>query len=256
MIRALVERLPIMICPRWVQVKAQPIAIEDLLAYLLAALDLPVAASQVYEIGGPDQVSYGQIMSEYARQRGLSRWMIPVPLLTPYLSSLWLGLVTPLYARVGRKLVESLRNRRLFRTILPRRRFPYVPVHSATPLPGHWLTRSGICRNEVVGRVVVGGEAPNMGGHRYGSRLVDSRTITVATTPEQAFAPIRKIGVGLAGTTETGCGQCAVFWICSSAGLVFVAAVVIQTLCALATRSTFGESKLTSLTSGCGCMRK
>ena len=110
MIRALVERLPIMICPRWVGVKAQPIAIEDLLAYLLAALELPTSASQIYEIGGPDQVSYGQLMQEYARQRGLTRWMIPVPLLTPYLSSLWLGLVTPLYARVGRKLVESLRN--------------------------------------------------------------------------------------------------------------------------------------------------
>ena len=107
MIRALVERLPIMICPRWVQVKAQPIAIEDLLEYLRAALDLPKGTSQVYEIGGPDQASYGQIMREYARQRGLIRWMIPVPLLTPYLSSLWLGLVTPLYARVGRKLARA-----------------------------------------------------------------------------------------------------------------------------------------------------
>ena len=110
MIRALVERLPITICPKWVQVKAQPIAIEDLLAYLSAAVKLPVSASQINEIGGPDQVSYGQLMQEYARQRGLTRWMIPVPLLTPYLSSLWLGLVTPIYARVGRKLVESLRN--------------------------------------------------------------------------------------------------------------------------------------------------
>ena len=99
MIRALVERLPIMICPQWVHVKAQPIAIEDLLVYLSTALDLPSEASQVYEIGGPDQMSYGQIMQEYARQRGLSRWMIPVPFLTPHLSSLWLGLVTPLYAR-------------------------------------------------------------------------------------------------------------------------------------------------------------
>jgi uncharacterized protein YbjT (DUF2867 family) len=82
MIRALVERLPITICPKWVQVKAQPIAIEDLLAYLSAAVKLPLSASQIYEIGGPDQVSYGQLMKEYARQRGLTRWMIPVPLLT------------------------------------------------------------------------------------------------------------------------------------------------------------------------------
>ena len=88
---------------------AQPIAVEDLLAYLHEVLDLPDGPSQIYEIGGPDQVSYGQIMHAYGRQRGLRWWMIPVPVLTPYLSSLWLGLVTPLYARVGRKLVESLR---------------------------------------------------------------------------------------------------------------------------------------------------
>ena len=68
MIRALVQRLPVMICPRWVEVKAQPIAIEDVVAYLVAALELPVGESAIVEIGGPDQVSYGEIMQEYARQ--------------------------------------------------------------------------------------------------------------------------------------------------------------------------------------------
>ncbi len=110
MVRALTERLPVMVCPRWVAIQAQPIAIEDLLSYLVAAIDLPAGPSQVYEIGGPDVVSYGDIMREYARQRGLRRLMIPVPLLTPHLSSLWLALVTPLYARVGRKLIASIRN--------------------------------------------------------------------------------------------------------------------------------------------------
>jgi uncharacterized protein YbjT (DUF2867 family) len=71
MIRALVQRLPVMICPRWVEVKAQPIAIEDVVAYLMAALNLPVEQSAIFEIGGPDQVSYGEIMQEYARQSGL-----------------------------------------------------------------------------------------------------------------------------------------------------------------------------------------
>ena len=115
MIRALVQRLPVMICPRWVEVKAQPIGIEDVVAYLVAALDLPLEHSAIFEIGGPDQVSYGEIMQEYARQCGLRRWMIPVPVLTPRLSSLWLGLVTPIYARVGRKLIESMRNPTLVR---------------------------------------------------------------------------------------------------------------------------------------------
>ena len=110
LIRALVERLPIMVCPKWVATPAQPIAIEDVLEYLLAALDLEEENSRIFEIGGPDRVSYGDIMRDYARQRGLRRLMIPVPVLTPRLSSLWLGLVTPVYARVGRKLIEGLRN--------------------------------------------------------------------------------------------------------------------------------------------------
>ena len=96
MIRALVERLPIMIAPRWVSVAAQPIAIADLLSYLLAALDLPFDGNRIFEIGGSNRVSYGGLMKEYARQRGLKRLVISVPLLTPRLSSLWLGLVTPL----------------------------------------------------------------------------------------------------------------------------------------------------------------
>ena len=195
MIRALVERLPIMICPRWVHVKAQPIAIEDLLAYLLAALDLPACASQVYEVGGPDQVSYGEIMYEYARQRGLTRWMIPVPLLTPYLSSLWLGLVTPLYARVGRKLVESLRNPTLVSNNLAE------SVFAVRPRPvSDAITRALVNEDREFAEtrwsdaMSSAGKSPSWGGARYGSRLVDSRTVTVAVPPELAFAPIRRIG--------------------------------------------------------------
>ena len=101
MIRSLVERLPVMICPKWVRVLAQPIAIEDVLEYLVEALELDDDESLIFEIGGPDQLSYGEIVRLYARERGLTRLMIPVPLLTPYLSSLWLGLVTPLYAPVS-----------------------------------------------------------------------------------------------------------------------------------------------------------
>lgn len=115
LIRSLVERLPVMICPKWVSTPTQPIAVEDVLDYLLAALDLDGSESRVFEIGGPDQVSYGDIMREYARQRGLKRLMISVPVLTPRLSSLWLGLVTPVYARVGRKLIEGVRNPTLVR---------------------------------------------------------------------------------------------------------------------------------------------
>jgi len=74
---------------------AQPIGIQDLITYLVQALDIPIGASEVVEIGGADQLSYRELMEEYARQRNLKRVMIPVPVLTPRLSSLWLGLVTP-----------------------------------------------------------------------------------------------------------------------------------------------------------------
>ena len=124
MIRALVERLPIMVTPRWVRVLAQPIAINDMLAYLLAALELPNTGSVTFEVGGPDVVSYADLMREYARQRGLRRWMIPVPVLTPRLSSLWLGLVTPLYARVGRKLIDSIQHPTVVRDQSARHTFP------------------------------------------------------------------------------------------------------------------------------------
>ena len=127
LIRALVERLPMMIAPRWVAVKTQPIGIADLLAYLVAALDLPPAGSRVYEIGGADQVSFGDLMREYARHRGLRRLIVPVPVLTPRLSSLWLGLVTPVYARVGRKLIDSMTVPTVVRDASARRVFSIAP---------------------------------------------------------------------------------------------------------------------------------
>ena len=195
MIRALVERLPIMICPKWVHVKAQPIAIEDLLIYLSAALDFPSEASQVYEIGGPDQMSYGQIMQEYARQRGLSRWMIPVPFLTPHLSSLWLGLVTPLYARVGRKLVESLRNPTLLSNNLASRTFAVKPRSVRDAIARALINEDREFAQTRWSDALSSGGAPRKwGGQRFGSRLVDSRTLTVSVQPEQAFAPVRRIG--------------------------------------------------------------
>lgn len=195
MIRALVERLPVMICPRWVRVMAQPIAVEDLLAYLLDAIDLPDGPSQIYEIGGPDQVSYGQIMHEYARQRGLRRWMIPVPLLTPYLSSLWLGLVTPLYARVGRKLVESLRNPTLVSNDLALRAFSVRPRSLRESLARALVNEDReFAETRWSDALSASGLPRTWGGVRFGSRLVDSRTAAVEVAPDQAFAPIRRIG--------------------------------------------------------------
>ena len=109
-IRSLTDRLPVMITPRWVETRAQPIAIDDVVEYLVAALDLEPGGNTVFEIGGEEVATYGDLMREYARQRGLRRYLIPIPFLTPRLSSLWLALVTPQHFRVGRKLVAGLSN--------------------------------------------------------------------------------------------------------------------------------------------------
>lgn len=195
MIRSLVERLPVMITPKWVKVPAQPIAIDDVLAYLLESLTIPLGESRIYEVGGADQVSYAEIMRAYARRRGMRIRMIPVPVLTPFLSSLWLGLVTPLYARIGRKLIESIVHATVVRDNSALREFSVRPI--------------GV--DEAIRRALAGeekefaetrwsdalsssGELASWGGVRFGSRLVDSRTIRVNLPPATAFAPIRRIG--------------------------------------------------------------
>ena len=110
LMKSLTDRLPVMICPRWLSTPTQPIAVDDVLAYLLAAKDLPAGESRIFEIGGTDVVSYGDLIREYARQRGMRRWLISVPVLTPYLSGLWLALVTPASFEIGRHLIEGLKN--------------------------------------------------------------------------------------------------------------------------------------------------
>jgi uncharacterized protein YbjT (DUF2867 family) len=195
LIRALVERLPLMITPKWVSVLCQPIGIEDLLAYLLEAAAIPLPESQVFEIGGADRVTYGDIMRAYARQRGIRLRMLPVPLLTPHLSSLWLGLVTPVYARIGRKLIDSIRHPTLVRDARALAAFPVLPmgveeaIRRATDLEDQtWAsTRWSDALSS-------SGQVPSWGGVRFGTRLVDTRTIHVACPPNAAFVPIEHIG--------------------------------------------------------------
>jgi uncharacterized protein YbjT (DUF2867 family) len=110
LVKSLTDRLPVMLCPQWLTTPTQPIAVDDVLAYLLAAKDLPPGQSRIFEIGSPDVTTYGGMIREYARQKGLRRCLISVPVLTPYLSSLWLALVTPASFEVGRHLIEGLKN--------------------------------------------------------------------------------------------------------------------------------------------------
>jgi len=195
LIRSLVERLPAMVCPSWVRMKAQPIQIQDVISYLMAAIELPGDESRIFEIGGTDRVSYQEIMQEYARQRGLRRLFIPVPVLTPYLSSLWLGLTTPLYARVGRKLIASIKNPTVVRDDSALGAFDIRPVGLREAIRrAMGNEESSMALTRWSDALSAGSEPRSWGGVRFGTRLVDSRSIPVDAAAEEAFAPIRRIG--------------------------------------------------------------
>ena len=196
MLRSLVEHLPVMVTPSWVRQRAQPIAIEDVLAYLVAGLELETDGSEVVQIGGPDRVSYRDLMMEYARQRGLRRTMIPVPVLTPWLSSLWLGLVTPLYARIGRKLVDSLKNETVVDSSRARELFPAIDPRPVDEAIARALANEDreLAETRWNDAFAYGADPGGYGGQRFGLRRVDSRTVTVPVPPAEAFAPIRRIG--------------------------------------------------------------
>ena len=195
MIRALVEKLPVMITPRWVNTGTQPIAVEDVIAYLKQALDLEINGSRIIEIGGADQVTYLDLMKEYARQRGLERWMIPVPVLSPRLSSLWLGLVTPVYARVGRELVDSLRNETIVRDRSANDLFSIRPLGSREALKRALANEDREFAetrwSDAFSSVSV---SQQWGGANFGRRIVDSRSVRVPFSPPMAFRPIEQLG--------------------------------------------------------------
>lgn len=203
LIRSLVNRLPVMVTPRWVRTPAQPIAIGDVIAYLVCGLGVEADRHVVFEIGGPERVTYGELMQEYARQIGVRRVMVPVPLLTPRLSSLWLGLVTPLYARVGRKLIDSMRNASVVNDFAARGQFPMRPLRVGEAIAEALgeedremaRTRWSDAVSSGVGRSRRGDEGSRWGGRRFGSRLVDrQQAVVLAANPDRTFDPIRRIG--------------------------------------------------------------
>jgi uncharacterized protein YbjT (DUF2867 family) len=126
MIRYLTERVPVMICPRWVYTRAQPIAIRDVLDYLVASLNEPRSTGRTVEIGGADVVTYGEMMTTYARVRGLRRLMVPVPVLTPRLSAYWVNIVTPIPGVIARPLIEGVRNENVVRDRAASDLFPEI----------------------------------------------------------------------------------------------------------------------------------
>lgn len=195
MLRALVERLPVMLTPRWVRTPAQPIAIEDVISYLTTALDLPGLDNRVYEIGGRDQVSYKDLLKTYAFQRELHRLMIPIPVLSPKVSSLWLGLVTPVYARVGKELILSLRSPSIVKNESALQDFAIEPmgyreaIRRALTNEDYEFAQTRWSDALSSSRV-----KPLPAGIRYGTRILDSRAKVVSVPPDKAFIPVQRIG--------------------------------------------------------------
>lgn len=111
MLRYLVERLPVMVCPKWINTRIQPIALKDVIAYLVGCLLTPETAGHTFDIGGPEIMTYREMMQEYAEARGIpSRVVFTVPFLTPLLSSYWVDLITPVRSGVAHPLIEGLKN--------------------------------------------------------------------------------------------------------------------------------------------------
>lgn len=126
MIRYLTELLPLMVCPRWVDTRVQPIAIRNLLDYLMAALERSESANSYFEVGGAEVLQYKQMLMQYAGERGLRRLLLQVPVLTPRLSSYWIHWVTPVPARLARPLIESFRDEAIVHDSKARSFFPEI----------------------------------------------------------------------------------------------------------------------------------
>jgi uncharacterized protein YbjT (DUF2867 family) len=197
MIRYLTERVPVMVCPRWVFQRVQPIAIGDVLNYLVSALETPGSAGKVIEIGGSEILSYGDMMLGYARARGLRRKLFPVPVLTPRLSSYWVHLVTPIQASVARPLIEGLRDEVIVRDPSARDLFPQIKpmdYHTAVSLAladlearhveTSWSDALVNSQGDIVPAVLTTQE----GMH------IDGRQQIVPVQPTAVFQVIRRLG--------------------------------------------------------------
>lgn len=191
-LRYLVDRLPVMITPRWVKTRTQPISVSDVLRYLVDCLSVPETADKTLDIGGKDVITYERMMRIMARQVGLPRRLIiPVPVLTPKLSSLWIGLVTPVDSRIARPLAEGLRNPTVCRDDAAQRLMPgdLMDVEEAIAAAlGKW--RAG----DIETRWSTAGEIPGDPEWAGGTVYRDHRGTDVAATPAATFRAVRRIG--------------------------------------------------------------
>ena len=197
MIRYLTERLPVMICPRWVFTRIQPIAIRNVLDYLVAALDCPASLGRTLEIGGQDVITYAEMMTGYAQARGLKRHLLAVPVLTPRLSSYWVHLVTPIPANIAQPLIKGLGNEVIVRDALARKLFPaIIPLDYATAVKLA-LEKLGAHEVETVWSDALTssqGEKTPVSLISSEGMIIERRQQMVAAAPEKVYRSFARLG--------------------------------------------------------------
>jgi uncharacterized protein YbjT (DUF2867 family) len=197
MIRYLTERIPVMICPKWVYTRVQPIAIRDVLQYLVAAVDTLESLDKIIEIGGSDVMTYGDMMLEYAKVRGLRRYLIPVPVLTPRLSSYWVHWMTPIPAKISRPLIEGLHNEVIVRNELAQKIFPQIkPIdyQTAVRLALARLEASQIESSWSDAIVSSRGDQPTVQLKVTEGMIIERRIKLTYASPENVFAAFTSLG--------------------------------------------------------------
>ncbi len=191
-LRYLVERLPLMVTPRWVSTECEPIAIENVLHYLVACLETPATIGRTLDIGGGEVLNYRQIMQTAAAVLGLRRRLIlPVPVLTPRLSSLWIHLVTPLAKDIARPLAEGLRNRVVCRDDQAARLMPQRLLSVRESMQRAIAT---IERHEVTTSWHDAGPIPGDPDWAGGRVFVDRRSCSVRVSAKATFATVTRLG--------------------------------------------------------------
>jgi uncharacterized protein YbjT (DUF2867 family) len=189
MIHHLANRLPVMICPRWVVTRTQPIAVEDVLSYLVAALGSTESAGRVIDIGGPEILTYREMMLRVAQALGLKRWLIKVPVLTPRLSSYWVGLVTPVPVKPARALIEGLRHETICENDDAKTLFHIAPIGFDQAVK---RALSVVLSDQCDQRV---NEGESIISHIEPSHLlIDRRQLAVKASGEELFQVVSSIG--------------------------------------------------------------
>ena len=197
MIRNLTERLPAMICPRWVYTRVQPIAIRNVMDYLVAALETPASAGRILEIGGADVLTYGDMMKQYAEVRGLRRWLVPVPVLTPRLSSYWVHWMTPVPAEIARPLIDGLRNEVIVRDDTARHLFPGIQPMDYREAVARALAKLNAAEVETAWSDAMAssrGDRPSLVLKNQEGMIMERRQQEVVASPERVYATFSALG--------------------------------------------------------------